>query len=69
MRTRGIDIPVVAPVDPITLLAEHGHDDGKKVLMAQVGERAIQNYLVVGAKELRLLLLKGEVDRSSPDAS
>ncbi|KAI7468027.1 hypothetical protein KC351_g13791 [Hortaea werneckii] len=61
MRTRGIDIPVVAPVDPITLLAEHGHDDGKKVLMAQVGERAIQNYLVVGAKELRLLLLKGEV--------
>ncbi|KAI7087988.1 hypothetical protein KC356_g3714 [Hortaea werneckii] len=61
MRARGIDIPVVAPVDPITLLAEHGHDDGKKVLMAQVGERAIENNLMMGAKELRQLLLEGEV--------
>ncbi|KAI6885729.1 hypothetical protein KC360_g3462 [Hortaea werneckii] len=61
MRARGLDIPVVAPSDPATLLAENGYDDGKKVLMARVGERAIENDLMMGAKEHRLLLLKGEV--------
>lgn len=61
LRAGGIDVPVVAPSDPATLLAENGHDDGKKVLMAQVGERAIENDLMLGAKELRLLFLKGEM--------
>ncbi|KAI6870192.1 hypothetical protein KC338_g2800 [Hortaea werneckii] len=61
LRARGLKIPVVAPSDPAILLAENGHDDGKKVLMAQVGERAIENDLMLGAKELRALLLKGEV--------
>ncbi|KAI7314294.1 hypothetical protein KC315_g11409 [Hortaea werneckii] len=61
LRAGGIDVPVVAPSDPATLLAENGHDDGKKVLMAKVGERAIENDLMLGAKELRLLLLKGEM--------
>ncbi|GAB1741935.1 hypothetical protein NU219Hw_g7337t1 [Hortaea werneckii] len=61
LRADGIDVPVVAPFDPVTLLAENGHDYGKKVLMAQIGERAIENELMVGTKELRLLPLKGEV--------
>ncbi|KAI7182316.1 hypothetical protein KC343_g9086 [Hortaea werneckii] len=61
LRARGLDIPVVAQSDPATLLAENGHDDGKKVLMAQIGERAIENDLMLGAKEVRVLLLKGEV--------
>ncbi|KAI6893183.1 hypothetical protein KC318_g12799 [Hortaea werneckii] len=61
LRAGGIDVPVVAPFDPATLLAENGHDYGKKVLMAQIGERAIENELMIGTKELRLLPLKGEV--------
>ncbi|KAI7326257.1 hypothetical protein KC315_g7622 [Hortaea werneckii] len=59
LRARGLGIPVVAPSDPATLLAENGHDDGKKVLMAPVGERAVENDLMIGAKELRLPLLEG----------
>lgn len=61
LQAGGIDVLVVAPSDPATLFAENGHDDGKKVLMAKVGERAIENDLLLGAKELRLLLLKGEM--------
>ncbi|KAI7163692.1 hypothetical protein KC349_g1155 [Hortaea werneckii] len=61
MRARGLGVPVVAPSDPATLLIENGHDYSKKVLMAQIGERAIENQLMVGTKELRLLPLKGEV--------
>ncbi|KAI7281533.1 hypothetical protein KC345_g4093 [Hortaea werneckii] len=60
LRAGGIDVPVVAPSDPAILLAENGHDDGKKVLMVQVGERAIENDLMIEAKELRLPLMKGE---------